>query len=165
MPADDFRPISMGVIWAGVFVIVAAVLGIMQPWDALMEVVQNKGVSADDANLLGFIAGFTAPLAAGTAILAFAGLRGAHRGGSGPAVAFTVAVVLPVAGWLSIQLGLGLAPDLSVDVPSAGVYTPLLWALKAYFTSYGLPLMVAATTIGVGAAFQVERWMYGEAKK
>jgi hypothetical protein len=162
VPADEFRAVPMGVVWAAAFFVVAVVGGFLTPWAALAHLVENQGVGDEGGNLLVFVAGFTLPLAAGTAILTFAALRGAHRGAPAPGIAFVVAVVLAGTGFLSGELGLGLAPDLGTEPVGGGVYAPLMWALSAYFSTYGWSLMICGIAVGVAAAVQAERWFFGE---
>jgi hypothetical protein len=163
VPADDIRPVSMGVIWGVTFFVVTVVGGVLTPWDALTHLVENQGVGDEGANMLAFVGGFTLPLAAGSAILAFAGLRGAHQGVSAPGVAFAIAVVLVATGWLSGELGVGLAPDLGTEPTGGGIYAPLMWAISAYFSTYGWSLMICGIAVGIAAAVQAERWMFGDA--
>jgi hypothetical protein len=162
VPADDFRDVPMGVVWAAAFFVVAVVGGMLTPWDALAYLVENQGVGDEGSSMLWFVAGFTLPLAAGTAILTFAALRGAHRGAPAPGIALVVAVVLAGTGWLSGQLGLGLAPDLGTEPVGGGVYAPLAWALSAYFSTYGWSLMTCGIAVGIAGAIQAERWMFGD---
>jgi hypothetical protein len=163
VPADDVREISMGAVWGAAFFVVAVVGGVLTPWDALADLLVNQGVSDEGSELLAFVAGFTLPLAAGTAIIAFAALRGLYRDMPAPAVAAVAAGVLAATGYLSGELGLGLAPDLGTHVEGGGIYAPLVWTISAYLSTYGWSLMICGIAIGIAVALQVERWTYGEA--
>lgn len=157
---ESSRSLNMAWIWAAVLFVVAVVNGLLTPWDAIKTIIQDQGVGDEGAGLIAFAAGYTLPLTAGTVLLTYLGLRGAHRERSGPTVLIFVGAVFLVAGLLSSTLGLGLAPDLSIRPRSAPPYVSLpLWALEAYFNRYGWPLMITGLVIGGAFGLQLYRWI------
>src|SRR5690606_1193789 len=70
--------------------------------------------------------------------------------------------ILGVAGFLSNALSLGLSPDfIGSPMVSGPAYIALpIYVLNAYFSVYGIGLMVSALAIGVASAIQAERWTH-----
>jgi hypothetical protein len=161
IPADGIRTIPMGWIWASVFVVVAVFGLAITPWDAIGSLIQSEGVGENEASLIGFVAGYTAPLTAGLAFLAWLYVSGTARGMSGQIAGLTIGGVLFATGLASAYLGLGQLPNYDARVPSGPPWVSIPeWVLQGYVNSYGWSLTIASAAIAVGLAIQVERPMY-----
>jgi hypothetical protein len=162
-PADKLRRIEIGWIWAAVaFFVLVVVLGILSPVEAIKSLVVNQGVGDEEVNILAFIAGFTLPLTVGFGIIAFFVLTGLNQPYDAYKQAGAAGIILIVSGLLSQVFSVGLQPDLTPQpMPSMPLpFAILFFALRAYYTSYGLPLMISALAIGTAAALHVERWLH-----
>jgi hypothetical protein len=156
--AEAARAVPLGWLWTGAVLIAGIVVGIFDPVEALNEVIENQGLSSEQVATGAFIAGFTAPLAAATALVVYLALAGyLARWGSWNAVA-AVSLIYLAAGFLSAELGLGLAPTTAFDHIEGNPRIALpLNTFLSFFTAYGFPLMVAGGVLGSAGGFTAWR--------
>src|SRR5688572_14932485 len=107
-PGDALSGVPILWIWVVIFGVVAvSVLGLTE-WDVLERLLENRGLGAEEASMLGFVGGYTLPLTAGVAVSLYLYLTGAIRHWDVKAQLATPFVVLFVAGLASAYMGLGL---------------------------------------------------------
>lgn len=161
VPADDFRDISMSWIWIAVFAVVAIFGGFLTPWETINQLLQSRGVGEQEAVLIGFVAGYTLPLTAGLAILAWIFLTGAGKGWSPQVTGAAIAAVLVVTGIASAYLGLGQLPEFGAYRASGPWWFAIpAYVFQGYVNEYGWSLTIASAAIAIGIALHVERWTY-----
>ncbi len=149
-------------VWMVVFLLVAIFGYGVTPWDAVRALLENQGISDEDAQLIAFVAGFTLPLTVGSGVCVYLFLQGTFRSWHPVGVGFAVAGILFGSGGVAAQLGLGLLPSYANNLPDAGghpVARLLGWVVQGYFNTYGWPLMVCSLAIGVACALQVHAWL------
>lgn len=140
-------------VWIIVAVLVLIAFG-MTPWDAIRGALAGEG-----ASLLRFVAGYALPLVVGTAVSVGLFLRNRATGKDNGLEFFGfVALILLVSGFLSGELGLGLAPDFTAGqyYGANPIVSALIFAATAYLNTYGLGLTFAAVLIGSAAALHVD---------
>jgi hypothetical protein len=152
--------INMTLVWSVVAFVVIVVGGFATPWDTIQTLLENRGPTDEQAQIVAFVAGYTLPLTAATFGLVFAWLAGWFEDVEWPWHLVIIGVVLFIAGALARELGLGLLPDYAGVTPHGPPYVAIpLFALEGYFNAYGSPLMLSAGAIGAGAALQARKWM------
>jgi hypothetical protein len=140
-------------IWSvACFVTLVGVVG-LTPWDALLELLADKGVSDDNAALMAFVAGYTFPLVLGAGICTYLVLRGHHNGQAPQSLALWGAGIMIGAALVSGWLGLGQIPNfMATHMISAPPYVALpVWVVQVYLNEYGIGLALAGAAIGAAA--------------
>lgn len=157
MPEDTLKYDWVGKhrrrIW-GAAAVVALVLGYgMAPWDALTQVLQDKGAGDSTLVPLAFVGGYCAPAVAATAITIVAWANGSFQGPSGLAYS---GLVFVAASLLASALTFGLPADFASTGSPGPPYVAIpLIAVRAYLNSYGLALFLAAVSIGAALSAEV----------
>ena len=154
------------VAWmAAFFVTAVGALG-LTPWDAISQLIADKGVSDTSAQVMAFVAGYTLPATAATALLVWLGVNGQLKQVQGPNLGILVGVVYLASAFLSAALGLFMLPGVMDGITYEGppyVGLPLL-ALRIYLNAYGFGLTASAVAIGAAAAVQATAWQGSAAK-
>jgi hypothetical protein len=140
----------MGWIWAVVGVVVVIVNRIQTPKDAFI----NMFLGGGNEDVVWFVAGFTLPLTAATAVITLLFMWEKFRSLHPYIMAGIAAVILVLASGLSYNLGLGLPPAV-VGPTYSGPYGPLLTIMARYFLAYGWALSLSSVLIGIAIAFQI----------
>jgi hypothetical protein len=147
-------------VWIGVFLIVA-IFGVgVTPWEAIRSLLESGGgVGEEQAGLIAFVGGYTAPLTVGTGVAALLWLRGAFKSWTGPWPIVGVAGILAAAGIGAAYLGLGLLPVFDPGLPPGPPWVSLpIWVFRGYFNSYGWTLMICAVAIGLALALHADAY-------
>jgi hypothetical protein len=161
--AEQLAELPLKLVWVVAVVLAVVLVGIFEPAEALEDVIVNQGLSEEQINAAAFIFGYAAPLCVATAIVVFGAVHGwfSPPNLSGPQAALAVAVVYLIAGYLSKSLGLGLAPaETYQQVSGNPFYAVPVNVFLSYFTSYGLPLMLAGLALGFAAGLQLNQWAH-----
>lgn len=152
---DELRGISSGLIWGITFVVVAICAFGFEPVETLRHIIESRGVGADEATLLGFVAGLTLPLTLAIGIIAFLVLSQAPGTTDQLKLITISAVLLFGAAFIARKAQLGLPLD---DLVASGSPPQVLVrTLFMYLSSYGFPLMLSSVTIGAACGIQAER--------
>jgi hypothetical protein len=140
-------------------VVACSLVGLFDPVEALKEVVQEKGLSTAQIGAGAYLAGFTAPLTAATAIVVYLALSGRFAEWGGLNSTAVICLIYLVAGYLSSEWGLGLAPSQAFQHVSGNPRFALpVNTFLSFFTAYGFPLMVSGAILGAAGGITAWRW-------
>jgi hypothetical protein len=159
--ADNLRRVSLKVLW-GVALFVLLIFGMgLSPIAAIAHFLENQGISDADKMAMAYAAGFTLPLFLGITIITYLVITGINRNYSSYTQVTAAALILLVTGWLSKAFSLGLSPRFGSTYTSGPIFISLpMYVATAYLSIYGLPLTIIGVTLGIAAAFSIERYQY-----
>jgi hypothetical protein len=147
--------------WTVAFVVTAVGAFGLTPWDAIDQLIAEQGIGDTQAQMLGFVGGYTLPATVATALLVWCGLNRHLDSMSGPPLFILVGTVYLGSAALSASWGLFTLPGVEDQIRYEGgppyVALPLL-ALRVYLNAYGVGLTASAIAIGSAAAVQVCAW-------
>lgn len=159
--ADSIRGVPMWILWIGTFVIVAFIMGILNP-ERILEMVLDQGLGDEETSILMIIAWLTIPLTIGITAITWSWITGWHESLDWDGLTKLGAALLLLLGLglLVPMFGLGLqAPDF-VNAPRIGGNLIIMLAsivIGGYLSAYGILLMASSIIIGVTLAIQIER--------
>lgn len=157
--AEEIEKLPLSWLWLVAVLAACLLVGIFEPVEALNEVIENKGLSSKQVEAGAFIAGFTAPVTAATAIVMYLALSGRLSRWGGWNSLAAVTAIYYVAGFLSAQWGLGLAPTEAFHHVQGNPRVAIpLNVFLSFFTAYGFPLLVAGFLLGGAGGITVRRW-------
>lgn len=133
----------------------------LTPWDAIIQLGQGAGVSAEVQTLMWTAAFYAFPAVAATFASFFIIKKWT---GSEINLALALALVFGVAAALSNVFALGLPVELTQKQPLSGPpYVALpIWVITAYINSWGYGLFITALGLGTATAMQVDNWLNGK---